>query len=117
MSLDVTLTNERWAEVNGCWIIHEEHDVYEANITHNLTTMAAEAGLYEVLWHPEFGTRARQLIEPLRAGLTKLQAQPERFTPFNAPNGWGTYAQFVPFIRQYLAACEAHPDAVVSVSR
>jgi hypothetical protein len=34
-----------------------------------------------------------------------------------APNGWGLYVHFVPWIEAYLNACKAHPDADVSVSR
>ena len=48
--------------------LDEESDyVYSANITHNLTKMADEAGIYECLWRPEeIGiTKAGQLIEPL----------------------------------------------------
>ena len=93
--------------------------VYDANITHNLTAMAGEAGIYPHLWRPEeIGvTKAGQLIDPLRAGLALMQAEPERFKKFDATNGWGLYEHFVPWIEKYLAACIEHPDADVSVSR
>ena len=107
MSLDVTLTATRVVEVHG------------SNITHNLNRMSAEAGIYEACWRPdEIGiTKAAQLIEPLRAGLSMLKADPKRFEAFNASNGWGMYEHFVPWVEEYLAACEANPDADVSVSR
>jgi hypothetical protein len=94
-------------------------DIYQANITHNLNTMAAEAGIYEALWRPdEHGiTHARQLIEPLRAGLALLIAEPERFAKHNPSNGWGSYDGLVAFVREYLAACEKNPDAQVRVWR
>lgn len=94
-------------------------EVYGANITHNLTGMADAAGIYKHLWRPEeIGiTKAEQLIEPLREGLAKLEADPEKYEAFNSPNGWGMYKHFVPFVRNYLAACEANPDAEISVSR
>lgn len=97
----------------------EEARVYEANITHNLRLMAVAAGLYHVLWRPEESgyTAANQLIEPLRQGLAVLKAEPERFKAFEAPNGWGTYDQFVPWVERYLAACERYPTAQVSVWR
>lgn len=60
---------------------------------------------------------ARDLIEPLRAGLALLKSDRARFEAFNASNGWGTYKHFVPFVEKYLAACEENPDAVVEVSR
>lgn len=107
MSLDVTLTAVR----PTC--------VYDANITHNLTAMAEEAGIYMHLWRPEeIGiTKAEQLIEPLTEGLALMKADPERFRKHNAPNGWGMYHHFVPWIEKYLAACIENPDAEVRVSR
>lgn len=59
----------------------EDRHVYSANITHNLNTMAKEAGIYKHLWRPEeIGiTKASQLIEPLVAGLNALIADPEKF--------------------------------------
>lgn len=107
MSLDVSLTAVRPTEV------------YSSNITHNLGKMASEAGIYEHLWRPEeIGiTKAEQLIRPLEEGLALLKQEPEHFEKFNAPNGWGTYEHFVPFVEKYLAACRENPDADVSVSR
>jgi hypothetical protein len=103
----------------GAGILSEDDEVYSANITHNLGKMAEEAGLYVVLWRPEENgiTHARQLIEPLRAGLAKLKAEPERFKRFDAPNGWGLYENFVPWVERYLEACEHDPHARVHVSR
>lgn len=96
-----------------------ETDVYERNITHNLARMASEAGIYTELWEPDRAniTTAAQLIEPLRAGLALLKADPARFEKYNAPNGWGMYEHFVPFVEDYLRACEENPDAKVRVSR
>lgn len=107
MSLDVYLEEVR------------PTDVYSANITHNLTGMAEEAGIYKALWRPdEIGiTKASQLIEPLTAGLALLKSDPPRFEAFNSPNGWGMYEHFVPFVEKYLDACKEHPDAAVRVWR
>jgi hypothetical protein len=93
--------------------------VFEANVTHNLNRMAEEAGIYKHLWRPEeIGiTKAEQLIEPLRVGLALLESEPKRFIAFNPENGWGHYGGFVDWVRKYLAACEADPDAEVMVGR
>lgn len=92
---------------------------YSANITHNLTKMAREAGIYMCLWRPEeVGiTHARQLIEPLRLGIALMKSDRARFEAFNSENGWGTYVSFLPWLERYLAACEMYPDATVEVSR
>lgn len=107
MSLDVYLTATR------------PTTVYDRNITHNLGKMAGEAGIYKHLWRPEeIGiTRAIELVEPLRAGLALLRSEPDRFKALNPENGWGSYDDFVEFVRAYLEACEENPDATVSVSR
>jgi len=107
MSLDVSLIETRPVEV------------YSRNITHNLTGMALEAGIYQHLWRPEeieieF---AHQLILPLTRGLELLLSDPTRFEAFNAPNGWGTYKDFVGFVEDYLMACEEFPNALIDISR
>ena len=113
MSLDVYL------ETNTCPMCGRRDEGYSANITHNLNKMADEAGIYGVVWSPEENgvAHARQLIQPLRKALAMMKAEPERFKQHDALNGWGTYAQFLPWLELYLAACEQTPDATISVSR
>ena len=107
MSLDVYLT-----DATG-------NELYSRNITHNLGQMAREAGIYECLWRPdEHGmTHARQIIEPLAAGVALLATHKRRFEAFNSPNGWGIWAHFVPVCMDYLQACRDFPDALVHASR
>lgn len=97
----------------------DNDEVYSANITHNLNTMAVEAGIYKYLWRPdEIGiSQATQLINPLRQGLDLLENDSQRFEKFNPKNGWGDYDSLVGFTRSYLKACEQYPNAEVSVSR
>lgn len=94
-------------------------DVYASNITHNLTTMAKEAGIYQHLWRPEeIGiVKAEQLIEPLTEGLARLKENPQLFKGFNPENGWGEYHSLVEFVEKYLLSCVEHPNAAVNVSR
>lgn len=108
MSLDVSL------ECRHC-----KAENFSANITHNLGDMADAAGIYDALWRPEeIGiTEAHQLIEPLTKGIDAMLSDPAKFKEYNDPNGWGTYDVFVPWVQDYLAACEKHPDAVVSADR
>ena len=107
MSLDVYLKATR--HVN----------IYDANITHNLSTMAAAAGIYKHLWRPdEIGiTKAAQLVEPLKAGLELLMSDPERFRRMNPANNWGSYEGLVEFVNNYLMACTENQDADIEVSR
>ena len=108
MSLDVYLEREQIVRF-----------AFNANITHNLTEMADEAGIYEIVWAPEENgiTHAYQLIDPLRAAIDAMLADPDRFKKHDAKNGWGTYKDFVPWLERYLAACIEEPGALVSASR
>lgn len=107
MSLDVYLHAIRRTEV------------FSANITHNMQAMAEEAGIQKALWRPEeVGiTSAGRLIEPLRAAIKAMEEEPDRFKKHNPENGWGSYDVFLPWLKEYLAACEANPDAEIEVSR
>jgi hypothetical protein len=95
------------------------NEVYTDNITHNLGSMAAEAGIYKHLWRPEEIniTKANELIEPLRHGLHSLKMDPERFKKLNPENGWGTYEGLIQFVENYLNACYQYPDTNIEVSR
>ena len=107
MSLEIILTAIRPTEV------------YEANITHNLTDMAEAAGIYEVIWRPEeCGVKkAEDIISALEKGLHTLKSNREIMEGFNPENGWGSYDGFVTFVEEYLAACKENPDAEISVWR
>lgn len=123
MSLDVSLyeikTNHVCEKCGTPTTHQEEEEVFSANITHNLTTMANKAGIYEHLWRPEeIGiTKASQLIEPLTLGLEKIKKRRKYFEKFNPSNGWGSYEGFVPWIEEYLEACKEYPEAIIRVSR
>ena len=113
MSLDVYLTEQE------CPTCGRGDEVFSANITHNLNAMAGEAGIYELVWRPEEVpvATAGELIGPLQTAIAEMERNPDRFRKHNAPNGWGLYEHFVPWLRKYLAACEQYPDATVRASR
>lgn len=95
-----------------------EEEVFSRNITHNLGKMAAEAGIYEVLWHPYEAAcfHAKDCIPTLEKGLLELLRNKAKYEAFNSPNGWGLYEHFVPFVVAVLTACNEFPDANVSAS-
>lgn len=125
MGLDVYLTGKTRKLQCVCVQCGHEHtrkekeEFFRASVTHNLVPMAKEAGIFQQLWTPgEIGiSKARRLIEPLRAAIALMRAKPARFKKHNVKNGWGRYDEFVPWIERYLSACEEHPDANVEVSR
>ena len=97
----------------------ETNEVFSQNITHNLSRMAEEAGLYSCLWRPEDAKIfiAKDLIEPLREGLHKLKLNPDKYKVLNPANGWGSYDGLVSFVDKYLDACYKYPDAEIRVCR
>jgi hypothetical protein len=125
MSLDIYLKAEPTIHKVKCDCCgHESEELYgdelySANITHNLNTMAEKADIYKALWRPdEIGKeKAGELIELLEKGLSNLKTNPEYFKQFNSPNGWGMYEHFVPFVEKYLEACKLFPDATIEISR
>lgn len=98
--------------------LNDGAELFWQNITHNLGKMADEAGLYRLLWHPQESgiNSAADLIEPLEKGIAAMKADPPRFERHNAPNGWGLYEHFVPWLERLLVACKEHPTATVRSS-
>lgn len=92
-----------------------ELEVFESNITHNLTGMADALEIYGVVWRPEENDveTAEQLVEPLEKALVRLKGRPDLFAQYDAENGWGTVQQFIPWLEELLAACREHPLAGV----
>ena len=113
MSLDVYLVENRCSECG------REDEVFTANITHNLAKMAGDVGVYYHLGRPEeiSISFARQLIDPLQKALSKMGVHPELYEEFNPANGWGDFDSLLRFIKDYLSACENHPDALIRVDR
>lgn len=107
MSLDISLYAVRKTEI------------FEYNITHNLNRMAEAAGVYKALWRPEEigAKKAEDIIPALTLGLANLEADPAHYRTFEPENKWGTYEGLRDFVRSYLEACKANPDAEIEVSR
>ncbi len=95
---------------------YEEGKISCHNITHNLHTMANEAGVYEVLWHPERLeiNSAKDMITILENGIKTLEMNPEKYKIYNPDNGWGKYEDLVNFAKSVLNDCYQYPDAIVT---
>lgn len=125
MSLDVCLEGDEYEAVETCEYCGRSGSVlitdiyYDANITHNLGTMARNAGIYEAVWRPDENgySKAGDIIAILENGIVDMKNRPEYYRQFDAGNGWGTYRDFVPWLEKYLAACKEYPEANIRVSR
>lgn len=111
MSLDIDLI--------ACDQDGNEILAHDANITHNLGPMAEAAGIYKALWRPEECgvSKACDLIVPLTLGVAKMESEPDAYRAHDSPNGWGLYDNFLPWLKELLAACQKYPSAKVYVSR
>lgn len=98
---------------------NEDILVHDANITHNLNTMADKAGIYKALWSPgEIGaTYAKDVIDIVEKGLIDLKARPDYFKQYNSPNGWGIYDNFIIFVENYLEAAKKYPDSIIYICK
>lgn len=102
----------------ACWAPHEMMNPDLAAVLHDSETVKGDHHVDTVTLRAELRStpvRARDLIDPLRAGIAKLKADPDHFKTFEAANGWGTYPDFVPWIERYLESCEGRLDAHVRV--
>lgn len=113
MSLDICLSE------NVCEKCGRGDEVYSTNITHNLNKMAKAAGIYRCLWRPDENgiDYAKEIIESLKSAISRMENRPDIYKEYNAQNGWGIYDDFLPWLKQLLVACEAHPYARIIVSR
>lgn len=122
MSLDIYFYN-RAKEKKECFHCGSEYwiseELFSQNITHNLGKMAQEAGIYDVVWRPDENgiDSPKEMIDALERGINLMKADPARFKKFDAPNGWGTYEHFMPWLYNLLSACKEYPDAEIRVSR
>ncbi len=116
MSLDVYLTDKGPCPHCGQTA---DIEVFSANITHNLASMAKAALVYGIVWRPEENgvESASQLIVPLQSAIDAMGANPGKCEECNPPNGWGSFDSFLPWLRDYLEACKQHPCATVRASR
>lgn len=119
------ISKEEWNKLHPgvepvyCTQEKNDNEVFQANITHNLATMARSSGLYEFLWQPEsiMIDRARDLIAPLEMGLIFIEGNKKYLSQFNPMNKWGNYNTLLAFVKSYLSACKKYPNARVSVWR
>ena len=140
--LSLTEAKERYPDEDIKVHTYETNELFSDSITHNLTEMAKEAGLYDALWRPyrlsrdwedfsqgeydyyteldfenEQSMVAYDLINTLALGLSNLIKSKDELLKYNPENGWGSYESLLEFTKGYLMACIENPDAKVEVSR
>lgn len=102
MSLDIRL------------IAKIETIVVDKNITHNLSAMWKEAGIYDALYNSD-GKIASSVLPILEEGLNQMISYPSRFKQFDSPNGWGTYKHAVRWLSELIVSFKEYPNGVIGV--
>lgn len=101
MSLDFDLNN------NGEY-------VFSGNMTHNVTNMWAEAGVYSALYETN-GMSAFTITNILAHGICDMMFYPEKYKAMDSPNGWGLYENALPFLTEIYKACLEYPEAKIEI--
>jgi len=141
MSLDVYIRDKYYLTKDKVNFTEHYEDVYDANITHNLNTMASavDVKFYYALWRPylivnpnhkiledyrleyEFedsvDVYCKDIVDVIEDGLKKLKSNPDKYKKLDSPNGWGLYDNFVPWVEEYLNKLKEYPNMLVIVSR
>jgi hypothetical protein len=83
---------------------------FDGNLTYNLGTMMRRAGI-----HPEVmdGLTANVAQPVVGNAIAVLEANPEYFEQFNAPNGWGNFGGLVEWLTGLYHYLEQCPDDYV----
>jgi hypothetical protein len=86
------------------------------SITHNLRTMAISAGVYECLWNGH-GMTAGQVESILWDGIVDMLKRKDFYKQLEPSNKWGTYEDFLSFIKELHLECAINPDSIIIVSK
>ena len=97
-------------ENDGHKMYVEDSDIY---ITHNLTDMASEAWVYEVLWRPGEKDKLKNIKGTVDRAINEMREDPERFKKHNPPNGFGTYESFLNALIAIHSLCTLYPNAYI----
>ena len=79
--------------------------------------MADAAGFYKQLWHLEGITKCEDLLPHIEQGIVELESNPTKYKQFSAKNNWGTYEQFIPWLKNLAEKLKIEPKAELFVSR
>lgn len=88
----------------------------DMNFTHNVTGMWSLIGVYDALYMSN-GDVAGKHIEALERGVKFMLDHPDECRKHNAPNGWGTYEQALPWLQEVLDGFRKHPKATIRISK
>jgi len=88
------------------------HDSTTVNLTYNLSPMLWAAGMPR--WKDMLHLRGAEAGPIWYKVACELRADPDRFRPYDAENGWGTLEDAQAAMDRLAMMCLAHPTAIVN---
>ena len=61
--------------------------------------------------------RAFEVLPELEKGLLLMASNPQKYMALDAPNGWGTYVNALPWLDNLVQAFRSNPDAIIGLSK
>lgn len=84
---------------------------FNTNITYNLSKMFTTAFNTGEYWLDELeGRKGFEVIELLTNAIIRMVKDPDHFKQFDAPNGWGTFNDALPWLIQLKEECVKNPN-------
>jgi len=94
----------------------QEVEVASQNITHNLSDLWRELGIYDDLYNSE-DKKAYDIILPITEAVLKLNSNLTYYKKFDSANGWGKAENGLRFLKDLLCDLTEHPNATIRISK
>ena len=96
--------------------LEKTEEVFESNMTHNVTDMWRKAGCYDALYMSD-GIEASNVIPFLEKAIERMKLEPDEYKKLNPKNGWGDYETALKFLKEVLEGCYANEHAIIRISK
>jgi hypothetical protein len=90
--------------------------LFNGNMTHNVTPMWRKAKVYEALYESQ-GKIAGEIKDVLQVGIKDMERSSKQYQKLNPANEWGDYDSALNFLREFTNACIQHPKATIGLSK
>ena len=103
MSVDVSIRAKR------------EVDIYETNITYNLSAMYYKAIDKDLGLKKLEGMTCKEALPIIDKAIKDMVSNREEYEKLNPSNGWGTYEGLLKDFRDMRNVCEENPDGIFDI--
>lgn len=103
MSLDIYITAKR------------ETDIYEANVTYNLSKMYYKCIDTEKGYKKLDGMNCKEALPIINNAIRDMLNNADEYRKLNPTNGWGSYEGLLKQMQEMRNCCESNPDGIIRV--